>query len=249
MNSDNNLAAIDIDKRVKAVLKGKIPKHIAVIMDGNGRWAKARNKTRIEGHKEGTVSARKIIENSLKLGVKYLTLYTFSSENWKRPVLEVNKLMEMLYENLISQRDMLIENKVRLKILGEKSRLPKKLRNEIDDIEELSSGFKNIQVNLALNYGSRGEIVEAVKNIISDGINEKKINEKLISKYLYTKDIPDPDLLIRTSGEYRISNFLLYQIAYSEFYFTDVFWPDFRMDSLLDGIIEFQKRKRRYGAI
>ncbi len=249
MNSDNDLAVIDIDKRIKSVLKGKIPKHIAVIMDGNGRWAKERNKTRIEGHREGTISAKKIIENSLKLGVKYLTLYTFSSENWKRPVLEVNKLMEMLYENLINQREMLIENKVRLKILGEKSKLPKKLRNEIEKTEELSSNYSNIQVNLALNYGSRSEIVEAVKNIVKDGIEEKKINEKLISKYLYTKDIPEPDLLIRTSGEYRVSNFLLYQIAYSELYFTDVYWPGFRINNLLDAIIEFQKRKRRYGAI
>jgi len=240
---------MDLDKRIKLVLSGKIPKHIAVIMDGNGRWAKRRGMSRIEGHKEGTVSAQEIIENALKLKIKYLTLYTFSSENWKRPVFEVNKLMEMLYESLINQRELLIRNKVKLKILGDKSKLPKKLVAEIDNIEGLSAKFKNIQVNLALNYGSRDEIVYAIKNIIADGIDEKKVNQKLIEKYLYTKNIPDPDLVIRTSGEYRISNFLLYQIAYSELYFTDVYWPDFRMDSLVDAIIDYQGRKRRYGAI
>jgi undecaprenyl diphosphate synthase len=240
---------MDLDKRIKLVLDGKIPKHVAVIMDGNGRWAKQRGMSRIEGHKEGTVSAQEIIENALKLKIKYLTLYTFSSENWKRPIFEINKLMEMLYESLINQRELLIRNKVKLKILGDKSKLPKKLVAEIDNIEGLSAKFKNIQVNLALNYGSRDEIVYAVKNIIADGIDEKKINQKLIEKYLYTKNIPDPDLVIRTSGEYRISNFLLYQIAYSELYFTDVYWPDFRMDSLVDAIIDYQGRKRRYGAI
>lgn len=249
MNSEKNIIADDLDKKLQNVLKGSIPTHVAAIMDGNGRWAKQRNKSRIEGHKEGTVSAREIIENSLKLGIKYLTLYTFSSENWKRPVFEVNKLMEILYDNLINQRELLVENKVKLKILGDKSKLPKKLRIEIDKIEDLSADFDNIQVNLALNYGSRLEIVEAVKKILRDEINEKKINEKLIGNYLYTNNIPDPDLVIRTSGEFRISNFLLYQIAYSELYFTDVFWPDFRMDNLLSAIIEFQKRKRRYGAI
>jgi len=240
---------MDLDKRIKLVLSGKIPKHVAVIMDGNGRWAKQRGMSRIEGHKEGTVSAQEIIENALKLKIKYLTLYTFSSENWKRPIFEVNKLMEMLYESLINQRELLIRNKVKLKILGDKSKLPKKLVAEIDNIEGLSAKFKNIQVNLALNYGSRDEIVYAIKNIIADGIGEKKINQKLIEKYLYTKNIPDPDLVIRTSGEYRISNFLLYQIAYSELYFTDVYWPDFRMDSLVDAIIDYQGRKRRYGAV
>ena len=249
MNSDKNKVEDEHADRIRTILKGKIPKHVAVIMDGNGRWAKSRNKNRIEGHKEGTVSARQMIENCLKLGIRYLTLYTFSSENWKRPVLEVNKLMEMLYENLINQRDLLIDNRVKLMILGDRSKLPKKLRVEIEKVEKLSENFSNIQVNLALSYGSRTEIVDAVKGIIRDEVGIRKIDEKLVGRYLYTRDIPDPDLVIRTSGEYRISNFLLYQIAYAELYFTEIYWPDFRMSQLLDALAEFQNRTRRYGAL
>jgi undecaprenyl diphosphate synthase len=229
--------------------KNRIPVHLAVIMDGNGRWAKQRGIKREQGHKEGAVSARKITEYSLKLGIKYLTLFAFSSENWKRPISEVNTLMNMLYEKLIEEKDLLMDNDIRLEIVGDIDGLPGKLKKKLIETMELSKSHKRMQVNLALNYGARLEIIHAVKRIVEANIPAKKIDEKLFNKYLYTFASPDPDLLIRTSGELRISNFLLYQIAYSELYFTPTLWPDFRLKEFLKAIIDYQKRERRFGKV
>lgn len=229
--------------------KNRVPVHLAVIMDGNGRWAKQRGIKREQGHKEGAVSARKITEYSLRLGIKYLTLFAFSSENWKRPITEINTLMNMLYEKLVEEKDLLIDNDIKLEIVGDIDGLPGKLKKKLIETIELSKSHKTMQVNLALNYGARMEIINAVKQIIEDNISSKKIDEKLFKKYLYTFESPDPDLLIRTSGELRISNFLLYQIAYSELYFTQTLWPDFRLKEFLRAIIDNQNRERRFGKL
>lgn len=227
----------------------KLPAHIAVIMDGNGRWAKSRGMTRIEGHKVGAESARKITEFCVRLGIKHLTLFTFSSENWSRPVREINTLMEMLHKNLLTQKELLIKNNIRFSVIGELSKLPRKLRTSISETIELSKDHTGMNLHLALNYGGRTEIIDAVKKIIDDGISSQKVNEKKFRKYLYNPDLPDPDLMIRTSGESRISNFLLYQIAYSELVFTDILWPDFRLKELLGALISFQERDRRFGKV
>lgn len=227
----------------------KIPVHVALIMDGNGRWAQQKGLKRVDGHKEGAVSAKKITEYALRLGVKYLTLFAFSSENWKRPVMEVNALMNMLYENLIEQKDLLEKNQIRLEIVGDNRRLPPKLKRKLREVIDFSRPHQKMQLNLALNYGSRMEILNAVKRIVEDKVPTSKINEKLFAEYLYTANCPDPDLLIRTSGELRISNFLLFQIAYAELHFSPVLWPDFRLKEFLSAVVEYQKRERRFGKI
>lgn len=227
----------------------KVPVHLAVIMDGNGRWAKTHGLKRVDGHKVGAESAEKITQYSLLSGIKYLTLFAFSSENWKRPVTEVNTLMNMLYQKLVEQKEMLIENNIRLKIIGEPGRLPGKLKKKLAETSEFSRDYNAMQLNLALNYGSRMEIVNAARKIVEDKIPAKKIDETLFKKYLYTADCPDPDLLVRTSGEQRISNFLLYQIAYSELVFTPVMWPDFRLKQFLEAILAYQHRERRFGKV
>lgn len=229
--------------------QNRVPVHLAVIMDGNGRWAKQQGIKREFGHKEGAVSAKKITEYSLRLGIKYLTLFAFSSENWKRPISEVNTLMNMLYEKLVEEKDLLIDNDIKLEIVGDIEGLPGKLKKKLIETIELSKSHQTMQVNLALNYGARMEIIHAVKQIVKDNIPSKKIDEKMFKKYLYTFDSPDPDLLIRTSGEMRISNFLLYQIAYSELYFTHTLWPDFRLKEFLKAIIDYQNRERRFGKV
>jgi len=227
----------------------KVPVHLAVIMDGNGRWAQKHGLKRVEGHKVGAESARKITEYSVRSGIKYLTLFAFSSENWKRPVTEVNTLMNMLYENLVEQKELLMKNEIQLKIVGDIDRLPGKLKKKLIETMELSKSHRKMQLNLALNYGARMEIIRAVKGIVEDNISAKKINEALFRKYLYTSDTPDPDLLIRTSGELRISNFLLYQVAYSELYFTPTPWPDFRLEEFLNALVDYQHRERRFGKV
>jgi undecaprenyl diphosphate synthase len=229
--------------------KKKLPVHVAIIMDGNGRWAKRRSLDRFEGHLAGAEAARVVAECCARLGIGYLTLFTFSSENWKRPVREVNRLMDMLYRKLTEEREILTKNRIRLRVLGDLERLPRKLRAKLNETEALTEGHENLQINLALSYGARQEIIQAVRRIAMDGIPVQKINEKLFKKYLYTGDIPDPELLIRTSGEYRISNFLLFQSAYSEFYFSPELWPDFGVKSLLSALLDFQNRERRYGGI
>ncbi len=237
------------DDLLKNIDLKSLPVHVAVIMDGNGRWAKRQGLPRAEGHKKGAATARLITETAARLGIKYLTLFAFSSENWKRPVTEINTLMDMLHENMVSRRDLLIDNRIRLKVIGDLKRLPGKLKRKLQETEDVTSGFDRMQINLALNYGARAEIVHAVKTMLENGVAPSKVNEQVLSSYLYTGGCPDPDLVVRTSGEKRISNFLLFQIAYSELYFTDVFWPDFDIAAFFDAVIDFQHRKRRFGSL
>lgn len=241
------------DKKKQDELKksGVIPKHIAIIMDGNGRWAKQRGYSRVYGHKQGVKSVRDIVEACGQLGVKYLTLYTFSTENWKRPKSEVTVLMKLLIKALRDETDKLHENNVRLIASGNLKTLPDLVRKELLEAIERTKNNKFMTLNLAISYSGRWDILTAVKNILCDYENSKislnDINENIFRKYLSTKDIPDPDLLIRTGGEFRISNFLLWQIAYTEIYIDNTFWPDFRREHLYKAIREFQNRERRFG--
>ena len=225
----------------------RLPAHVAVIMDGNGRWAMQKNLKRNAGHSAGAEAAREITETSARLGIRYLTLFTFSSENWKRPAGEVQFLMDMLYENLLKRQKLLDENDIQLRIIGEMDKLPGPLRKKLQESVENSRGHRRLQVNLALNYGSRPEILHAVREIVARGIPAERIDEATFSGFLYTAGCPDPDLLIRTSGEMRLSNFLLYQIAYSELYFTPTLWPDFRAKDFFQAVIAYQARERRFG--
>jgi undecaprenyl diphosphate synthase len=231
----------------------KLPNHIAIIMDGNGRWAKKRLLPRTAGHKVGVERVRDIIKAADELNIKYLTLYAFSTENWKRPQEEVDMLMKLLAEYLKRELKELDKNGVRINVLGDLEEIPDRVRAEIIKSIETTKNNQNIVLNIALNYGSRQEIIRAVKSISSDVLNSElkidEVDEEVFKKYLYTTGQPDPDMVIRTSGEQRISNFLLYQIAYSEFIFTDVLWPDFKKENLYEAIIEFQRRKRRFGGI
>jgi undecaprenyl diphosphate synthase len=233
--------------------KLKVPAHIAIIMDGNGRWAKKRSMPRVFGHKEGARSVRAITEACAEAGVKYLTLYAFSTENWKRPEKEVNYLMELLSDYLNKEIKTLMKNNVRFLTIGNIEKLPVKVVTRLKKVTKLTSGNSGLSLVVALNYGSRREIFSAVKTIASrvkkGSLKINDITEETISRNLYTKHIPDPDLLIRTSGEMRISNFLLWQIAYSEIYVTDTLWPDFRKKELFKAIENFSGRERRYGGI
>ncbi len=230
-----------------------IPKHIAIIMDGNGRWAQAKNMPRIAGHKAGAENVRQIVKSCNKLGIKYLTLYAFSTENWKRPQEEVNGLMNLLVEYLKNEFKQLNENNVVIRSIGDISMLPLKCRKEIDKAYKNTKNNTGLVLNLALNYGGRDEIASAFKLILKEAkdknIEINDVNPELISKYLYTNYMPDPDLIIRTAGEQRISNFLLWQCAYSEFYYTYEKWPDFNEDELKKAILAFNKRDRRYGGL
>lgn len=230
---------------------GEIPAHVAIIMDGNGRWAKSRNLSRVFGHNEGVNSARDIVEVSGQLGIKYLTLYTFSTENWKRPKTEVALLMKLLIKSIRTETDRLNQNDVKLIATGNLSNLPEKVLNELYEAMEITKNNKLMTLNLALSYSGRWDIINAVKEIIKEQ-NESKIdlesiNEKKFSEYLVTKNIPDPDLLIRTGGEFRISNFLLWQLAYSEIYIDNNYWPDFKRNQFYKAISDYQKRERRFG--
>lgn len=226
-------------------------KHIAIIMDGNNRWAAKHGLSSAMGHKQGAEAARKTLIGCLKLEIPYLTLYTFSSENWHRDPKEVNELMELLKFYLSNELHLLIEQKVRVKVIGDKSKFSKDLRDLIEKCEEETKHNTRLYLQMALSYGAREEIVNAQKklctNVISGKIKIQDINENMFSRYLYTNDIPDPDLLIRTSGEHRISNFLLWQLAYSELYFTKTLWPDFNLTHLRKAIDNYYKRERRYG--
>lgn len=230
---------------------GEIPKHIAIIMDGNGRWAKRRGLPRIAGHHEGVNSVRDIVEACGQLGVKYLTLYAFSTENWRRPVDEVSMLMRLLLKALRDERDRLHENEVQLKAIGDISSLPNDIQDELLDASELMKHNTGLTLILALSYSGRWDLTRAMKRIAEDVRNgtltKDQINEEVISQYLSTKDFSDPDLMIRTSGENRISNFLLWQLAYSEIAISHVHWPDFRRKQLYESIAEFQQRERRFG--
>ncbi|NDV94676.1 isoprenyl transferase [Dysgonomonas sp. 521] len=231
--------------------KSRIPQHIAVIMDGNGRWAKRQNLDRSFGHKEGIVAVRRAIEAAAKAQISYITLYTFSTENWKRPEEEVKALMALMIQAVASETPDLIKNNIRVKVIGEIDRLPDDTKKALDLCLEQTSICTGTTVILALSYSSKWEITEAMREIAADvksgKINIDDIEESLIPQYLSTKGIPDPDILIRTGGELRISNFLLWQIAYSELYFTDELWPEFNEDSLYKAVLDFQNRERRFG--
>ncbi len=231
--------------------KSRIPQHVAVIMDGNGRWAKKKGALRIFGHQNAVKSVRDTIEASAELGVKYVTLYAFSTENWNRPKEEVNALMELLVSSLRSEVNELHKNNIRLTTIGNMADLPEICQRQISESKEITAKNTGLTLVLALSYSGRWEIIEAIKKISEDSkkglLQSTEINEELISSYLSTKDIPDPELLIRTSGEMRISNFLLWQIAYSEIYITEVLWPDFRKKHFYEAILDYQKRERRFG--
>ncbi len=227
-----------------------LPRHIAVIMDGNGRWAKKRNLPRVEGHRAGSKSVREVVETSARLGIEYLTLYAFSKENWKRPQKEVSTLWKLLVDYLKQEDKTLIENRIRLKVIGQVQDLPGPARRELNRVIKATKNNDRLTVIAALNYGGRAEIVDAVKKLVQSNNHQiDNLDETTFSDYLYTAGIPDPDLLIRTSGEMRISNFLLWQIAYSEIWITSSYWPDFRRKELLQAIVEYQKRERRFGDI
>jgi len=237
--------------RNKILSGGDIPKHIAIIMDGNGRWATSHNLPRLAGHREGIKSVRKIVRICGEIGIEYLTLYTFSSENWNRPVKEVSSIMKLLFSTIKKEVQNLHKNNVRLFAIGKLDDLPQKSYQEI--MEGINKTKENTGLNLilALSYGSRQELLRAVRRIVDrskiDKIKIDEINEDMISKELYTSEIPDPDLLIRTGGENRISNFLLWQSAYTEFYMVDIFWPEFREKELIKSIEDYQVRQRRFG--
>lgn len=229
----------------------RLPQHIAIIMDGNGRWAKEHGHDRLYGHFHGVESVRNIVEGCVELGIKYLTLYAFSTENWDRPVEEVTGLMELLVDNIRKETSTLKKNNIRLHVIGDINMLPEYARKELRaSLEELENNT-GLNVIMALSYSSRWEIVNAIKNIAADVKSGKlepfEIDQDTIKDYLTTREFPDPELMIRTSGEYRISNFLLYQLAYAELYFTNVRWPDFRKENLYEAIIDYQKRERRFG--
>ncbi len=231
----------------------RMPKHIAVIMDGNGRWAQARGMPRVEGHRRGANTVRRISEACRELGVSYLTLYCFSNENWKRPKEELSFLMSLLKTYLIQERPTLIKNDIRLTIIGRREGIPDEVQTEMDRSVELSKNGRSLTLCLAINYGSRQEIVDAVRSIASKAqageVDPAAIDETLIASHLYTAGMPDPDLLIRTSGEMRISNYLLWQISYSELWITDKAWPEFDKDDLVQAITDYNQRDRRFGGL
>ena len=222
-----------------------IPEHIAIIMDGNGRWAKAKGLPRTAGHVEGVTTVKRITEEAARMGVKYLTLYTFSTENWNRPQTEVEALMDLVITGL--EEELFTKNNIRLRVIGEWERLPENVRRSLGDCMEHTAGNTRMTLTIALSYSSRWELTRAVQDIVKEGLRPEEITEETLSRHLTTSFMPDPDLLIRTGGELRISNYLLWQCAYTEFYFTDEYWPDFTADSLHRAIEEYQKRQRRYG--
>lgn len=233
------------------IQKDFLPRHLAIIMDGNGRWAKQKGKLRVFGHENGTKSVREIVEASAELGIKNLTLYAFSTENWNRPKLEVDALMRLLVSSLRKELKILQKNNIKLQAIGSLQTLPKRAKNELFEVIEKTKNNSHMTLTLALSYGAREELKNAVKEIChkvkNNIISTESIDESIINQHLYTHDLPDVDLLIRTSGEHRISNFLLWQIAYAELYFTDVLWPDFSKEHLYEALINYQNRERRFG--
>lgn len=230
-----------------------VPKHIAIILDGNGRWAKKKGMPRNYGHAQGSKNVERICEDAYRLGVKYLTVYAFSTENWKRPKDEVDALMNLLRNYMKTCLKTAEKNRMRVRVLGDKTALDEDIRNRIAELEEATKNNDGLNFQIALNYGSRDEMIRAMKNMCADckegKIASEQINERLFESYLDTHDIPDPDLMIRTSGEQRLSNYLLWQLAYSEFYFTDVLWPDFTKEELIKAIEYFNGRDRRFGGV
>ena len=237
------------DKSLKLTAKNNLPTHIAIIMDGNGRWAKKRGLPRWEGHNEGVKITKKIVKAASDLEIKYLSLYTFSKENWKRSRQEINHLLGLVQKYLKKEFQFYKDNNIRINHIGDKNELPKEIVRDIVDTEQETQSYKGLTVNLCLNYSGRYDIIQAVKKIIAAGISENIITEELINEYILTAGIPDPDLLIRTSGEMRISNMMLWQMAYTELCISDKFWPDFNEQDFLEIINNFQKRNRRFGGI
>lgn len=235
----------------KEINEEKLPKHIAIIMDGNGRWAKKQGFLRAFGHENGAKSVKTTVETCARLGVAHLTLYAFSTENWNRPKLEIDTLMKLLVSSLRKELKSLLKNNIRLQTIGNTEKLPTSIQNELSEVIEKTKSNTRMTLTIALSYGSREELISAVKKITSKVKNNiisiDAIDEAIINEHLYTQNLPDVDLLIRTSGEHRISNFLLWQIAYAELYFTDVLWPDFTEQHLYEAIISYQKRERRFG--
>ena len=234
---------------MEQIEKENLPKHIAITMDGNGRWAKDKGKLRIFGHQHGVKAVRKTVEAAAEIGIKFLTLYAFSTENWKRSEREVNALMTLLISTISKETKTLMKNDICLNAIGNLSQLPKKCEQELEQAIEKTKNNKRMTLILALSYSGRWEIVNAINSILEERKNNlpTEITEETFQQYLSTKSVPDPELLIRTSGEHRISNFLLWQIAYCELYFTDTLWPDFRKEDFLKAIIDYQKRERRFG--
>jgi len=238
---------LDLDPR-------RIPRHVAIVMDGNGRWAKRRGLKRTDGHAAGEEALFDTVEGALDIGLQWMTVYAFSTENWRRPIDEVRFLMRFNESLLLKRRDDLNARGVRVRFIGRRGgRVPRRVLRHIEDTEALTARNRRMTLTFAFNYGGRAEIIDAVRDIAQEvaagKIEPDRISERTITRHLYAPDMPDPDLLIRTSGEYRISNYLLWQSAYSEFVFTDVLWPDFRRQHLFDGVAEFQRRERRFGAI
>lgn len=236
---------------INEIDRDRLPGHIAIIMDGNGRWAKSRGKDRSYGHQEGVVSVRKVLEAATTIGLKYLTVYTFSTENWNRPTEEVQALMSLLVSAIKKETPDLIKNNIRLKAIGDLNRLPEDVRATLQECLDLTSANTGTTLALALSYSSRWEITEAARRmtqeVVAGRLTVEDITEEQLSYHLTTLGIPDPDLLVRTGGEKRISNFLLWQLSYAELYFTDIFWPDFREEELYGAIVYYQQRERRFG--
>tara|TARA_B100001769_G_C22099112_1_gene593176 strand:+ start:1624 stop:2352 length:729 start_codon:yes stop_codon:yes gene_type:complete len=237
----------------KELLKYHIPNHVAIIMDGNGRWAKKIGKKRVFGHESGTRSVKDCIEGCIEIGIKNVTLYVFSMENWKRPRFEVNSLMKLLVNSLEAEKSNLMENRVKLNAIGNLNNLNKVCNNKLREVIDQTSINDQLTLTLAVSYGSKQEIGRAIKKISykvkNNLISYQKIDEKIINDHLYTRNLPPVDLLIRTGGEFRLSNFLLWQVAYAELYFTEILWPDFRKNDFFDAIFSFQKRERRFGKV
>ena len=227
--------------------KENLPNHIAITMDGNGRWAKTKGRFRVFGHQNGVNAVRETVEAAAEIGLKYLTLYAFSTENWNRPKTEVDALMTLLISTINKERKTLMDNNIRLSAIGNLKDLPNKCQKELGEAIKSTKENNGTNLILALSYSSHWEIIDAIKKIVKEGIAVDEINEDMFSQYLSTKGVPNPELLIRTSGEHRISNFLLWQIAYSELYFTEKLWPEFTKEDLFEAIFEFQKRERRFG--
>lgn len=240
-------------KLLEQLDKTRFPRHVAIIMDGNGRWAQRRHLPRIAGHRAGVSSARQVIESCAKLGIPALTLYAFSMENWRRPQAEIDFLMRLLREYLRKELPEIHRNNIRMLVIGRLDKLPQAVRDDVARAMDLTSGNSGMKLAVALNYGARAEIVDAFNSILehlkNNGATSPPVDEETISGHLYTAGLPDPDLLIRTSGEMRVSNFLLWQIAYAEIYVTETLWPDFTRARLLEALLDFQKRERRYGGL
>ena len=235
---------------IEGIDPGRVPAHVACVMDGNGRWAERRGLKRTEGHAAGEEALFDAVEGALELGLSWLTVYAFSTENWRRPADEVRYLMNFNESLLMRRRDELHERDVRMRFVGRRDRrVPQRLIRQMDESIELTRDNRTMTLTIAFNYGGRAEIVDAVRRLVADGAGPSDIDEKAISRNLYDPEMPDPDLMVRTSGEYRISNFLLWELAYSELVFTDVLWPDFRREHLFGAVREFQRRDRRFGGV